>query len=91
VVCSPAGVFIWRTFRGGLHPLESARQRVGWRVALALVEAGAVDRGFFFGRKGSSLLRHIQAAGVDVTQIGARARTRLSLTRYAFRRQAVAA
>lgn len=91
VVCSPGGVFIWRTFRGALHPLETARQRVSWRIALCLVEAGAVDRAFFFGRKGGSLLRHIQAAGVEVQALCRGAPTRLSLTQYAFRRKAVVA
>lgn len=89
VVVSPAGIFIWRTFRDGLHPAETARQRVAWRVAALLVEAGKVDRGFFFGRKGQSLLRRLKTAGVAVRSLGApAARTALGLTQYAFRRNA---
>lgn len=90
VVISPAGVFIWRTFRGALHPLESARQRVSWTVAALLCEQGAVDRGFFFGKKGGSLLRRLTTVGIEPVPIGGRARTRLGLTQYAFRRKAAA-
>lgn len=90
VVISPAGVFIWRTLKGALHPAETARQRVGWRTAALLVEAGTVDRGFFFGRKGSSLLRRLRTGDVDVRQLSRGARTALGLTQYAFRRKAVA-
>lgn len=91
VVVSPAGIFIWRTFRDGLHPAETARQRVSWRIAALLVEGGQVDRGFFFGRKGQSLLRRLKTAGVSVRSLGApAARTALGLTQYAFRRKVAA-
>ena len=90
VVISPAGIFIWRTLRGALHPDEAARQRVSWRIAALVVEAGTVDRGFFFGRKGQSLLRRLKTGAVDVRQVGGRARTPLGLTQYAFRRKAAA-
>lgn len=90
VVVSPAGIFVWRTRKGALHPDASARQRVSWRIAALLVETGAVDRGMFFGRKGSSLLRRLKTAGVEVRPLGAGARTALGLTQYAFRRKAAA-
>jgi hypothetical protein len=85
---SPAGIFVWRTRKDALDPAESARQRVAWRVAALLIEQGRVDRGLFFGKKGSSLLRRLRTAGVDVQPLGPGARTALGLTRYAFRRQA---
>jgi hypothetical protein len=91
VVCSPAGLFVWRTFRGALHPGDAARQRVSWQTAALLVESGKVDRGLFFGRKGQSLLRRIQASGIAAVPINGRARSRLALTQYAFRRKAIAA
>jgi hypothetical protein len=50
-----------------------------------------VDRGLFFGRKGQSLLRRIQASGIAAVPINGRARSRLALTQYAFRRKAIAA
>lgn len=87
VVVSTSGVFLWRTFRGALHPLESARQRVSWRIAALLVEQGKIDRGFFFGRKGSSLLRRV-GDSVEAVPITPVAKTRLGLTQYAFRRAA---
>ena len=89
VVVSPAGVFIWRTLKGALHPLETARQRVGWRVAALVVESGKVRRGFFFGKKGQSLLRRLQD-GCEVQPLGPRPRTALGLTEYVFRRKAAA-
>lgn len=88
LVVSPSGVFIWRTFRGALHPLGSARQRVSWRVAALLIESGAVYRGFFFGRKGSSLLRRLSTGGVEVAPLGTRAPK--GLAQYAFRRRVAA-
>lgn len=90
IVVAPAGIFCWRTLRGALHPAETARQRVSWRIAALLVETGAVDRGFFFGRKGSSLLRQLKTGDVDVQQMGHGSRTALGLTHYAFRREVAA-
>lgn len=92
VVVSPAGVFLWRTWKGALHPGEGSRQRVSWRIAALAVESGRVDRGFFFGRKGQSLLRRLKTASVDVRLLGpARATTALGLTQYAFKRRKDAA
>lgn len=88
VAVCPAGVFLWRTERGVLLPGQGARQQVSWRIAVQLIESGAVTEGFFFGRKGSSLLRQLQAYGVGVHAHGATARTALGLTRYAFIRKA---
>jgi hypothetical protein len=87
VVVAPAGIFVWRTWRGALHPGEGARQRVAWRVAALLLEAGTVDRAFFFGRKGQSLLRRLKTAGLAVRALGTPTRSALGLTQYAFRRK----
>lgn len=92
VVIAPSGIYVWRTFRDGLHPSEATRQRVGWHVAALLIETGKVSRGFFFGRRGSSLLRRLKSAGMDVRSLGpGAARTALGLSQYAFRRKADAA
>ncbi len=91
VVVSPGGIFAWRRLRATLlDPDESARQRVGWRIAALMIQTGRVERGFFFGKKGSSLLRELKTAGVDVRAFGGIARTALGLTQYAFRRREAA-
>lgn len=95
IVVSPAGVFVWRTFRGVLHHFVDARyrdrvrQRVSWNIAALLVEQGTVDRAFLFGRKGGSLIRRLRTV-VDVRKVGPGAKTALGLTQYAFRRRAAA-
>lgn len=91
VVVSPGGIFVWRTRRATLlDPDDQARQRVAWRIAALLIQAGTVERGFFFGKKGSSLLRELRTAGVDVRHFGGCARTALGLTQYVFRRKEAA-
>ena len=91
VVVSPAGIFAWRLRRDAtLDPGDGCRQRVGWRSAVLTIQTGKVERGFFFGKKGSSLLRELKTAGVDVQQFGGGARTALGLTQYAFGRREAA-
>ena len=91
VVVSPGGIFAWRRLRATLlDPDESARQRVAWRIAALMIQTGKVDGGFFFGKKGSSLLRELKTAGVDVRHFGGIARTALGLTQYTFGRKAAA-